>query len=395
MAAENTSYAAPPESVPQMPVAPSPIAPLPGRRAVLTGSGVVTPFGDLQQSIDAVRERRSALGPVRAFDASSFRESRAGECHAFDARPWFRIPKALKLADQRTRLAVAAASMAYAAAGLDEQAAANAGVLVGSSTHDMQIADLGRALGPLSDGDVTDIDYFGARILRKLPPLWLLVNLPNMASAHVAIQLAAHGPNSTLTTDWISGLQAVGEAARWIADGEADVVIAGGADCGVLPLLYATLDQEGYFDGGTFVPAEGAALFVVEALEHARARGAHILGEITGYASSTGDGALTRTMNNTMYQSGATSIDLLCDAALFAAPHDEEERAIRDVFGTSPERFECNSLAGFAMGAAAPIALALAPSVIFAEAQRRNLLVNSLGAMRQAASLAVTTGDPT
>jgi 3-oxoacyl-(acyl-carrier-protein) synthase len=374
-----------------MPVAPSPVPSTTSRRAVLTGSGAVTPFGDLQQSIDAVRAGRSALAPVHAFDASSFRESRAGECHTFDARPWFRIPKALKLADQRTRLAVAAASMAYAAAGLDEQAAENAGVLVGSSTHDMQIADLGRALGPLSDGDVMDIDYFGTRILRKLPPLWLLVNLPNMASAHVAIQLGAHGPNSTLTTDWISGLQALGEASRWIADGEADVVIAGGADCGVLPLLYATLDEERYF-GGTFVPAEGAAVFVVEELEHARARGAQVLGEITGYASSAGDGALVRTMTSAMR--GAT-VDLICDAALFAAPHqEEEERAIREVFATPPERFECNSLLGFAMGAAAPIALALAPSVAGNPAQRRTLLVNSLGAMQQAASLAVITGDP-
>ncbi|MEO8137626.1 MAG: beta-ketoacyl synthase N-terminal-like domain-containing protein [Betaproteobacteria bacterium] len=251
---------------PEMSDPPVTVPPNTARRAVLTGSGVVTPFGDLPQSIDAIRERRSALGPVRAFDASSFRESRGGECHAFDARPWFRIPKALKLADQRTRLAVAAASMACAAAHLDGPMAANAGVLVGSSTHDMQIADLGRALGPRSEGDVLDIDYFGTRILRKLPPLWLLVNLPNMASAHVAIQLGAHGPNSTITTDWISGLQAIGEAARWIADGDADVVIAGGADCGVLPMLYATLDEEGYF-GGAFVPGDGAALFVVEELE--------------------------------------------------------------------------------------------------------------------------------
>lgn len=240
-----------------------------------------------------------------------------------------------------------------------------------------------------------DIDYFGSRILRKLPPLWLLVNLPNMASAHVAIQLAAHGPNSTLTTDWISGLQAIGEAARWISDGEADVVIAGGADCGVLPLLYATLDQEGYF-GGEFVPAEGAALFVLEELAHARNRGARILGEITGYSTSAGEGALARTMRNAMRQSGS-DVDLLCDAALYAQSHrEEEERAIRSTFATPPPRFQCNSLVGFAMGAAAPIALALAPSIVFAgdSSRRRSILVNSLGAMQQAASLVFRTGDP-
>jgi 3-oxoacyl-[acyl-carrier-protein] synthase II len=379
-----------------MPVVSSPEPRNTDRRVVLTGSGVVTPFGDLQQSIDAVRVRRSALAPPRAFDASSFGESRAGECHTFDARAWFRFPKALKLADQRTRLAVAAASSAFAAAGLEEQAAATAGVLIGSSSHDMQTADLGRAVGPLTDGDVTDIDYFAARILRKLPPLWLLVNLPNMASAHVAIQLGAHGPNSTLTTDWICGLQAIGEAARWIGDGEADVVLAGGADCGVLPLLYAALDEEGYF-GGAFVPADGAAVFVLEELGHARGRGARILGEVTGYASSTGAGALARTMRSAIRQSGSASIDLLCDAAVFASSHQtEEDRAIASVLDTPPARFECNSLAGFAMGAAAPIALALAPSVAFTGTpeQRRSLLVNSLGSMQQAASLAVTTGDP-
>ena len=355
----------------------------------------MTPFGNLEQSLEAVRARRSALEPVRTFDASSFKESRGGECHDFDARPWFRIPKSMKLADQRTRLAVGAAAMAFSSAGLGEDDAAGAGVLIGTSAHDMQGIDVGRALGPMSDGDVNDIDHFGARILRKLPPLWLLLNLPNMASAHVAIELGARGPNSTITTDWIAGLQAIGEAARWIADGEAEVVVAGGADCGILPLLYATLEEEGYFEDSAspFVPAEGAALFVVEELEHARRRGARILGEITGYSSAAADGAIARTMNAAMRQNGSSHVDLVCDAALFAREYrEEEERAIRDLFATPPPRFECNSLLGFAMAAAAPIALALA--LAGNTAQRRTILVNSLGAMQQAASLAIISGEP-
>jgi 3-oxoacyl-[acyl-carrier-protein] synthase II len=362
------------------------------RRVVLTGSGVVTPFGDRSQSIEAVRAGRSALAPVSAFDASAFGESRAGECTTFDARPWFRIPKALKLADRRTRFAVAAASMALADAGLDYEAAANAGVVIGTNAHDVQVADMARALGPLSEGDVCDIDYFGGRILRKLPPLWLLVSLSNMASAHVAIQLGALGPNSTITTDWISGLQAIGEAARWIAGGDADVVLAGGADCGVLPLLYAAFDNEAYFGAGepAFVPAEGAAIFVVEELEHARARQARILGEVTGYASSSGDDALSRTMSRAIEESGSPNVDLICDAALFAPlRREDEERAIRGMFPTAPARFECNSLTGFAMSAAAPIALALAS----ATTENRSIVVNSLGAQSQAASLAVSIGD--
>lgn len=365
------------------------------RRVVLTGSGVVTPFGDRSQSIEAVRAGRSALAPVRAFDASAFAESRAGECTSFDARPWFRIPKALKLADRRTRFAVAAASMALKDAGLDYDTASNAGVVIGTNAHDVQVLDLARALGPLSEGDVCDIDYFGGRILRKLPPLWLLVSLSNMASAHVAIQLGALGPNSTITTDWISGLQAIGEAARWIAGGEADVVLAGGADCGVLPFLYAAFDEESYFNNGDpeFVPGEGAAIFVVEELDHARARGARILAEVTGYASAySGSGveALSRTMSRAIEEGGSPNVDLICDAALFApSRREDEERAIRGMFPTTPARFECNSLTGFAMSAAAPIALALA----CATARHQSIVVNSLGAQNQAASLVAITGD--
>lgn len=373
--------------------------PATGRRVVLTGSGVVTPFGDRSQSIEAVRAGRSALAPVTAFDASAFAESRAGECTAFDARPWFRIPKALKLADRRTRFAVAAASMALVDAGLDYYTAANAGVVIGTNAHDVQVLDIARALGPLSDGDVCDIDYFGGRILRKLPPLWLLVSLSNMASAHVAIQLGALGPNSTITTDWISGLQAIGEAARWIAGNEAEVVLAGGADCGVLPLLYAAFDEEAYFNNSepAFVPGEGAAIFVVEELDHAQARGARILAEVTGYASSCSTAgsssaveALSRTMSRAIEESGSSSVDLICDAALFApSRRDDEERAIHGMFPTTPARFECNSLTGFAMAAAAPIALALAS----ASAEHGTIIVNSLGSQSQAASLVVITGD--
>jgi 3-oxoacyl-[acyl-carrier-protein] synthase II len=365
-----------------------------GRRIVLTGSGVVTPFGDLQQSIEGVGARRSALAPVGAFDSSSFSEKRAGECTTFDARPWFRAPKSLKVADRRARLAVAAARMAFADAGLPPDSTPDAGVLIGTNAHDVQVEDVGRALGAPAGGDVRDVDYFGHRMLHKLPPLWLIVNLANMASAHVAIELRSQGPNSTITNDWISGLQAVGEAARWIAASDADLVIAGGADCGVLPLLYAALEKEGYFAGEapTFVPGEGAAIFAVEELQHARDRGARILGEITGYASSSGDGALVRSMSRAIRESGSSQVDLICDAALFAhGRRDEETEAIDAVFGTPPERFECNSLTGFAMAASAPIALALA---IAGAAPQQSILVNSLGALGQAASLTFMTGDP-
>jgi 3-oxoacyl-[acyl-carrier-protein] synthase II len=359
------------------------------RRVVITGVGVVTPFGDLAQSRASIREGRSALAPTRAFDATPFAESRAGECVSFDPLPWFRNPKALKIADRRTRLAVAAAGMAVANARLDPSTLEGVGVVVGTSGSDVQTESCATALGSPDEGDAGDIDYFGTKILRRLHPLWLLVNLANMASAHIAIQLEARGPNSTICTDWIAGLQAIGEAARWIADGEAEVAIAGGADCGILPFAYACLEDEGLFTSAnlTFVPAEGAALFAIESLEHAQARGAHVLAEISGYACANGDRALESSMRRALAKAEAKHVDLLCDAAVFVPRHQHaEEEAIRNALAIAPARFECTSRIGHAFAAASPIALAVA---LEDSGAHDTLLVNAIGVMGQAASLVI------
>lgn len=360
------------------------------RRVVVTGAGAVTPFGDLAQTAEAIREKRSALAPVSRFDASPFGEERGGECRSFDPRPWFRQPKSLKVADRRTRLAVAAARMAAVAARIDDRPLASAGVVIGTSASDLQTEECALAVG--NGGDVRDIDGFGGRILSKLNPLWLLVNLANMASAHVAIELEARGPNSTITTDWIAGVQAMGEAARWIEDGEADLVIAGGADCGVLPFVYAALEDAGYLGGGEppFVPAEGAAVFVVEEREHARARRAPVLAEVTGYASAAGAQALRQTMDDALQQSGKRDVDLLCRAAIFVPEHwRAEDDAIDSVFARPPREFECNSMLGNGLAAASPIALAVALGMCRDE---ERLLLNAVGATGEAASIALTTG---
>lgn len=363
------------------------------RRVVITGSGVVTPLGDLAATVDAVAARRSAIAPVSAFDASSFREGRGGECTWFDPKPWFRTPKPLKLADRRTRLAVGAAAMAWQAAGLDGSSAEATGVVVGTSASDMQAEDCGRALGPRGEGDAADIDRFGERMLRRLNPLWLLVNLANMASAHIAIQLETRGPNSTITTDWIAGLQAMQEAARWIAGGEADVVIAGGADCGVLPFAYASYEAEGIFgtDAPSFVPADGAGMFVLEELEHARKRGTRILGEVLGHATAFGEEGLSDSIRRAFAMAGGSQPDLVCDAAAFTpALRSRETRALATALNRVPQRFELHSLTGHPLAASAPIALAVA----LARATEETVLVNSLGAFEQACALVVRSGDP-
>ena len=94
------------------------------------------------------------------------------------------------------------------------------GVVIGSSGSDLQVPDIARALAGDEDArSAADIAYFAERMLSGLNPLWLLVSLPNMTSAHVAIQLRARGPNSTIMSDWVAGHQAIGEAAEWIRCG--------------------------------------------------------------------------------------------------------------------------------------------------------------------------------
>lgn len=283
---------------------------------VITGAGAVTPLGHtLAATRAAICRREVAFAPATLFDASGFRESRAAEVRGFDAREHFRFPKAIKLTDRRTRFAVAAAAMAltdarWSGSSADHEQLA---VVVGTSASDMQAGDLARAL--VSSGGenfVADTRAFAGRVLDRLNPLWLLVNLPNMASAHVAIQLEARGPNSTIMSDWAAGVQSIGEAADWIRAGECSAVIAGGADSGIHPFAYGGYEQAGLFDRAhdgepalgappsirtlvapaslpaAFVPGEGAAMLFMESASRARQRGATVIARVVGSATRAG-----------------------------------------------------------------------------------------------------------
>jgi 3-oxoacyl-[acyl-carrier-protein] synthase II len=200
----------------------------------------------------------------------------------FEPRAHFRVAKALKLTDRKTGFAVAAAGMALAEAGFPEEAREALGVVLGTSGSDLQEKELARAFRRAPEPfEATDVPRFASAVLEGLNPLWLLVGLPNMTSAHVAIQLGARGPNSTVMTDWASGLQAIAEAADWVRAGECDAVLAGGADSGLHPLAYAALEQAGRLGGPEgLVPGEGAAVVLLEERDRALARGATIVGEI-------------------------------------------------------------------------------------------------------------------
>jgi 3-oxoacyl-[acyl-carrier-protein] synthase II len=372
------------------------------RRVVITGSGMVTPLGsDTGEVWRQIGAGASALRAVTSFDASSAGECRGGEVPPFDARPWFKMPKALKLTDRRTRMAVAAAGMAVASASLsltDEQQD-GIGVVIGSSGSDIQVEDLARAIGEDHEGRAArDIPWFAERILSGLNPLWLLVNLPNMVSAHVAIQLGFRGPDSTIMTDWIAGTQAIGEAFRWIAAGDADVVLAGGADAGVLPFVYGSYAQAGIFGqdcggGRTFVPADAAAMFVLEEREHALSRGATILGELRGYAAVApyGDGvtAVSEAMRRALDDAGWRASDLraICRAAVFHPPAWQGESEAIEATAAGCPTLEFRSALGHPLAASGGVDLAL--TLTCPEVRSGAVLLNSIGFSGQAATLAV------
>jgi 3-oxoacyl-[acyl-carrier-protein] synthase II len=175
----------------------------------------------------------------------------------------------------------------------------------------MDLPEVAPIIGPAYGEDgVLHIDQVGRRGTGALGPLWILKYLPNMSAAHISMIHNLQGPNSTITTACAAGTQAIGEAFRLIGRGDADVVLAGGADSRIDPLLMLAYHSLGAlsmssrpaaevsrpFDGQRdgFVLGEGAGVLVLEELEHARRRGAAIYAEVLGLGSSFDAYAVTK-----------------------------------------------------------------------------------------------------
>lgn len=374
------------------------------RRAVITGAGAVTPLGsDLEALNEAIAEGKCAVREVASFDASTLVQPLGAETGALDFRSAFRIPKAMKVTDLRTRMAVMATAKALSSADLEVGRidSDRTGVIIGCSGSDMQVDALARALGGHTEAS-NDTVAFGHDILDRLNPLWLLINLPNMVSAHVSIQFSARGPNNTVMTDWIAGLQSIAEAARLIRTGEADMVLAGGADVGVLPIVYASYEQGGLLStnagGSSFVPGDGAAMFVIEEREAAIARGAPILAELEGDASCAWTGAgttLARSVECALRDSGWESFDLLIAPSAGHAEMIKEGRRLAEslrarqtgeieIFDSAKVR----GAIGFPLAAASVIDLGIALSS--PPRRRRRAVAAATGFMGQAAALSLT-----
>jgi 3-oxoacyl-[acyl-carrier-protein] synthase II len=286
------------------------------RRVVVTGIGVVAPNGIGKDAFwQACINGKSGVGPIRTFDASRHPVKIAAEVPDFDPTPHLPSPhrKSLKIMGRASRFAVAAASLAVEDSGLDLDRLdpERVGVVMGTGVVPIDLPEVAPVLMEACDENGRlHADRLGRQGAEVLFPLWLLKYLPNMAAAHVSMALNAQGPNNTITTACAASTQAVGEAFRLIDRGDADIVMAGGADSRIDPLMllaYAALGAispahrppaevsrpfDGQRDG--FVLGEGAGVLMLEELECAKGRGATIYAEVLGLGSSFDAYAVTK-----------------------------------------------------------------------------------------------------
>lgn len=286
------------------------------RRVVVTGVGVVAPNGIGRQAFwDACANGRSGVRPIESFDASGHPVKIAGEVPPFDLNPF--VPpqhrKSLKIMGRATRFTVAAAGLAVQDSGLEwaRLDPETVGVVMGTGLVPIDLPDVAPLVSKAwgEDGKL-HTDEIGRCGPQSLFPLWVLKYLPNMTAAHISLIHNCQGPNSTITTACAAGTQAVGEAFRLIARGDAEVMLAGGGDSRIDPLLMLAYSALGAlspanrpaaevsrpFDAGRdgFVLGEGAGVLVLEELERAKKRGAIIYAEVLGLGSSFDAYAVTK-----------------------------------------------------------------------------------------------------
>jgi 3-oxoacyl-[acyl-carrier-protein] synthase II len=278
------------------------------RRVVVSGLGVVAPNGIGKEAFwDACVQGRSGVGPIRSFDASAHPVGIAAEVPDYDIAPYLPGPhrKSLKIMGRAARFGVTASALAVQDSGLDlsREDPERVGVVMGAGLVPIELPELTPLLKEACQGDgPLRADRLGRQGSQALFPLWILKYLPNMTAAHVSLLHGAQGPNNTIVTACAAGTQAVGEGFRLIARDDADIVLAGGADSRLDPLLLLAYSALGAlsraqrapeevsrpFDAQRdgFVLGEGAGVLVLEELEHARRRGAVIYAEVLGLGSS-------------------------------------------------------------------------------------------------------------
>jgi len=261
------------------------------RRVVITGIGILSPLGnDLASSWDGIVNGRSGIGPITHFDASNFVTRIAGEVKGFDATQWI-AAKDVKKMDPFVHYGVAGGLMAIADSGIEvrESDAERIGVAIGAG------------IGGLKGIEETAIKYHEGGP-RKISPFYVPSTIINMISGQVSIMTGAKGPNIAAVTACTTATHNIGLAMRMIQYGDADVMIAGGAEFATTPTSVggfcsmkalstrnedpAAASRPWDKDRDGFVMGDGAGVLVLEEYERAKARGARIYAELAGFGMS-------------------------------------------------------------------------------------------------------------
>jgi 3-oxoacyl-[acyl-carrier-protein] synthase II len=276
------------------------------RRVVVTGVGCVTPVGNtVPEFWNALKEGRNGIGPITHFDASNFPTRFAAEVKNYHFESQVEDPERFSRAGRNIRFAIGAANEAVADSGLldDPQLdPARFGVYLGAGEGQQDFMLFMQMIAQAQRDGELDLEIFTKLGLEQLDAQRELEQEPNMPAGHLASLFDAQGPNLNCLTACAASSQAIGEAAELIRRGDADVMLSGGAHSMIHPfgvtgfnLLTAlsTRNEDPAHasrpfdrDRDGFVLGEGAGMLILEELERAKARGARIYGEITGYGSS-------------------------------------------------------------------------------------------------------------
>ncbi|GLB31827.1 3-oxoacyl-[acyl-carrier-protein] synthase 2 [Lacrimispora amygdalina] len=342
------------------------------RRVVVTGMGAITPIGnDVESFWNGLKEKKVGIAPITQFDTTDFKATLAAEVKDFDPKNYMDI-KAAKRMERFAQFAVAATKEALEMSGIDmeKEDPYRVGVSVGSGIGSLQA-----------------VEREHKKLLEKGPgrvnPLLVPLMISNMAAGNVGIQFGLKGKCINVVTACATGTHSIGEAFRSIQYGEADVMVAGGAEASVTPIgvagfsaltalttsddpLRASIPFDK--DRSGFVMGEGAGVVVLEELEHALSRNAVIYGEVVGYGSTCdayhitspaedGSGA-ARAMTEAIKDAGITARELdYVNAHGTSTHHNDlfETMAIKTALGDHAEKVKINStksMVGHLLGAA-------------------------------------------
>ena len=342
------------------------------RRVAVTGMGIISPLGiGIDENWAALCNGKSGIAPITKFDTSSFPIQIAGEVRGFDPQQYIGH-KEVKKMDIFIHYAVAASQLALKDSGFEitEKNAERVGVQVGVGLGGLPVIEKYH-------------DIYKEKGVRKITPFFIPMLIANLASGQVSIHFGAKGPNTCVVTACATGTHAIGDAARLIQYGEADVMFAGGTESVITPLCVGGFhaakalstrndDPQGASrpfdrDRDGFVIGEGCGVVILEEMDLAKKRGARIYGEVVGYAlngdayhitatAPNGEGA-ARCMNLALKNSGVNreEVQYINAHGTSTGADATETQAIKTVFGDHAYKLAVSStksMTGHLLGAA-------------------------------------------